>query len=98
MRISKYALTSIWVTLTPLNKRGRTNEFRFQWAEKRPLLARRRAVRYMHTECIFYAGLKHLSLPFQLGSLDKGGGALFPMHLVESEGQPSTGVSSKVAS
>ena len=48
MRISKYALTSIWVTLTPLNKRGRTNEFRFQWAEKRPLLARRRAVRYMH--------------------------------------------------
>ena len=83
MRISKYALTSIWVTLTPLNKRGRTNEFRFQWAEKRPLLARRRAVRYMHTECIFYAGLKHLSLPFQLGSLDKGG-ALFPMHLAES--------------
>ena len=40
-------------------------------------------VRYMHTECIFYAGLKHLSLPFQLGSLDKGG-ALFPMHLAES--------------
>lgn len=97
MRFPKHALAAIWVTRTPLNMRGRTNEFRFQWAEKRPLLARP-SVRYMHTECIFYAGLKHLSLPFQLGSLDKGGGALFPMHLVESEGQPSTGVSSKVAS
>lgn len=46
-------------------------------------LARAASVRYMHTECIFYAGLKHLSLSFQLGSLDKGG-ALLPMHLVES--------------